>query len=62
MDSPEALKIGALAWNKMNSRTVTEINSLSRDEFVRVLGPVFERSPWIAEATWPKRPFATREA
>jgi len=56
------LKIGALAWNKMNSRTVTEINSLSRDEFVRVLGPVFERSPWIAEATWPKRPFATREA
>jgi len=45
----------------MNLRTVTEINSLARDEFVRVLGPVFERSPWVAEATWPKRPFASRE-
>ena len=46
----------------MNLRTITEINSLSLDEFVRVLGPVFERSPWVAEATWPKRPFAGREA
>jgi 2-oxo-4-hydroxy-4-carboxy-5-ureidoimidazoline decarboxylase len=24
---------------------------------VRVVGPVFEHSPWIAEATWSKRPF-----
>jgi len=46
----------------MNLRTVTEINSLARDEFVRVLGPVFERSPWIAEVTWSKRPFASLEA
>ena len=42
----------------MNLRTVTEINSLSRDEFLRVIGPVFEQSSWIAEATWTKRPFA----
>jgi len=62
MDRLKALRIGALAWNKMNSRTVTEVNSLSCDEFVRVLGPVFERSPWVAEATWPKRPFASRAA
>src|SRR3989442_1772136 len=33
------------------------INSLSREEFVCVVGPIFEDSPWIAEATWPKRPF-----
>lgn len=46
----------------MNLRTVTEINSLSRDEFVRIIGPVFEQSPWIAEAAWRKRPFAGREA
>ncbi len=46
----------------MNLRTVTEINSLSRDDFVRLIGPVFEQSPWIAEDTWPKRPFASREA
>ncbi len=41
--------------------TLVEINALSRDEFVRTIGPVFEHSPWIAEATWPKRPFAGRE-
>jgi|SRR5208282_1083038 2-oxo-4-hydroxy-4-carboxy-5-ureidoimidazoline decarboxylase len=46
----------------MNLRTVTEINSLSRDEFVRVIGPVFEQSPWIPEDAWLKRPFASREA
>ena len=33
------------------------INSLSREDFVCVVGPIFEDSPWIAEATWPKRPF-----
>ena len=46
----------------MNLLTVFEINSLSRDEFVRILGPVFEKSPWVAEAAWPKRPFASRAA
>ena len=38
--------------------TTAQINALSREEFVRVIGPVFEASPWIAEATWPQRPFA----
>jgi len=46
----------------MKLRTVTEINSLSRGEFVRLIGPVFEQSSWIAEAAWAKRPFASREA
>jgi OHCU decarboxylase len=41
--------------------TLAQLNSLSRDEFVRVVGPVFEHSPWIAEAAWPKRPFASVE-
>jgi OHCU decarboxylase len=26
--------------------------ALSRDEFVAAFGPVYEHSPWIAEATW----------
>src|SRR6266478_6148078 len=34
-----------------------QINSLSREDFVCVIGPVFEDSPWIADATWSKRPF-----
>ena len=38
-----------------------EFNSLDRDDFVRVIGPVFEQSPWIAEAAWPRRPFANVE-
>ena len=42
-------------------QTLTRLNVLSRDEFVRLVGPVFEHSPWIAEATWPKRPFASVE-
>src|SRR2546421_9695983 len=37
--------------------SVTELNASSREEFVRIIGPVFEHSPWIAEETWAKRPF-----
>ena len=35
------------------------VNNLGRDTFVAALGPLFEGSPWIAEATWPARPFAS---
>lgn len=31
--------------------TIQGINGLARDEFVRIVGPVFEHSPWIAERT-----------
>lgn len=41
--------------------TPAQINSLTRDEFVRVVGPAFEHSPWIAASTWTKRPFASIE-
>ena len=41
--------------------TLNQLHSLSRGEFVRIVGSVFEHSPWIAEATWPKRPFASVE-
>ena len=40
------------------SHTIAELNVLSRDEFVRLIGPVLEHSPWIAEETWAKRPFS----
>ena len=42
--------------------TSSELNSLPSDEFVRVVGPVFEHSPWIAETTRARRPFASVEA
>jgi 2-oxo-4-hydroxy-4-carboxy-5-ureidoimidazoline decarboxylase len=41
--------------------TIDRINALGLEEFVRVVGPVFEHSPWIAEATWASRPFAGLE-
>jgi OHCU decarboxylase len=36
-----------------------ELNQIDREGFVRICGPLFEHSPWIAERTWPKRPFAS---
>jgi 2-oxo-4-hydroxy-4-carboxy-5-ureidoimidazoline decarboxylase len=37
--------------------TLAEINSLDRAAFVATLGHLFEHSPWVADATWPQRPF-----
>jgi 2-oxo-4-hydroxy-4-carboxy-5-ureidoimidazoline decarboxylase len=35
------------------------VNGLSPAEFVTLLGEVFERAPWVAEAVAPLHPFAT---
>ena len=42
--------------------TLAHLNGCPRDEFVATVGPVFERSPWIAAAVVGRRPFASREA
>ena len=42
--------------------TIDEINALDRAAFVARLGFLFEGSPWIADETWPTRPFADRRA
>lgn len=39
--------------------SLAELSALERGEFVRAVGPVFEYSPWIAEATWPEKPFTS---
>jgi 2-oxo-4-hydroxy-4-carboxy-5-ureidoimidazoline decarboxylase len=41
--------------------SLNEINLLAGAEFVRIVGPVFEHSPWIAETAWAKRPFTSLE-
>jgi OHCU decarboxylase len=41
--------------------TVVELNALESDEFVALLGGVFEDSPWVAERVWLRRPFRSRE-
>jgi len=43
----------------MKSRrwTLAKLNAMDREAFTRVVGPVFERSPWIAAEAWSYRPF-----
>ena len=35
------------------------INAMDRTAFVVRFGGIFEKSPWVAEKTWEKRPFAS---
>jgi 2-oxo-4-hydroxy-4-carboxy-5-ureidoimidazoline decarboxylase len=39
-------------------RCISELNRVSREDFVRLVGPAFEHSPWIALEAAEKRPFA----
>ena len=38
---------------------LAELNALEEREFTDLLGAVFEHSPWVAQRTWRKRPFAS---
>jgi len=42
--------------------TVGDLNALDRENFIAALGWIFEDSPWVAERTWPARPFANLDA
>jgi 2-oxo-4-hydroxy-4-carboxy-5-ureidoimidazoline decarboxylase len=44
------------------SLTLQFLNESERAAFVAALGHLFEHSPWVAEETWPKRPFADADA
>ncbi len=37
--------------------TLALLNSLDRPAFTAALAHLFEHSPWVAEETWPRRPF-----
>ncbi|MFC0211945.1 2-oxo-4-hydroxy-4-carboxy-5-ureidoimidazoline decarboxylase [Paenibacillus chartarius] len=37
--------------------TIELLNEMNKDEFLRIVGPVFEHSPWVAERVWDFRPF-----
>src|SRR5947209_8623080 len=39
--------------------TLEEINRLDQESFVRVLGSLFEGSPWIVRQAWHARPFTS---
>jgi 2-oxo-4-hydroxy-4-carboxy-5-ureidoimidazoline decarboxylase len=40
---------------------LADLNAMDRVEFVRVVGPVFEHSPWVAARTEAQRPFSSSE-
>src|SRR3981189_761753 len=41
----------------MTPRTLAELNTCSKDDFVAALANIFEYSPWIAEQAASSRPF-----
>ena len=49
----------ACGW--LNPIPMDAINELDRAAIVERFGPLFEHSPWVAEAAWRDRPFADRE-
>ena len=42
--------------------TVDQLNRMDLHPFVANLGTIYEHSPWIAEAVWRERPFASADA
>lgn len=42
--------------------TINQINEISLSEFTRLLGGIFEHSPWVAEAAGKFRPFPSLPA
>ncbi len=38
-----------------------QINGLSKEDFVKKFGGVYEHSPWVAERVWDDRPFSSLE-
>jgi OHCU decarboxylase len=38
---------------------LTDLNAAPREDFVARVGGIFEHSPWVAEAAWAARPFAS---
>src|SRR5262245_1613715 len=39
--------------------TLPQLNAAAQAEFAALLDGTYEHSPWVAEAAWPKRPFAS---
>lgn len=46
----------------MSPVDLATVNAMDRDTFVQILAPTFELAPWVAQATWSRRPFASVDA
>jgi 2-oxo-4-hydroxy-4-carboxy-5-ureidoimidazoline decarboxylase len=60
------LVIGAaLGWSGMaraGEIDMSAVNAMDRPAFVQKFGGIFEKSPWVADKAWEKRPFASIDA
>ena len=45
----------------MEEVTIEELNEVGKDDFVDILGSIYETSPWVAERAFPERPFASAD-
>ena len=43
----------------MSKTRLSQLNAMDESQFIATVGPVFEHSPWIAQRTFPTRPFAS---
>lgn len=53
------LLLGAHAGLAAVDTDMGPINSMDRAAFVQKFGGIFEKSPWVAEKAWEKRPFSS---
>jgi|SRR5450432_2815569 2-oxo-4-hydroxy-4-carboxy-5-ureidoimidazoline decarboxylase len=54
-----ALLLGPIATAIAGPADMTSINAMDLDAFVQKFGGIFEKSPWVAEKAWEKKPFAS---
>jgi 2-oxo-4-hydroxy-4-carboxy-5-ureidoimidazoline decarboxylase len=59
-----ALSVGLLfsASPKAAEPDMAAINAMDHDAFVQKFGGIFEKSPWVADKAWEKKPFASLDA
>jgi hypothetical protein len=53
------LMLGTSVGARAGEPDIAAINSMDRVAFVQRFGGIFEKSPWVADQVWSKRPFAS---
>lgn len=54
-----AVLLGARTMASAQTIDMTEINAMDQEAFVGKFGGIFEKSPWVAEQAWSRKPFAS---
>ena len=55
------LVLGGPAMSASTDPDMGAINGMDRAAFVQKFGGIFEKSPWVAEQAWDRKPFASVE-